>query len=559
MTAFRSSFKSLSGLSFRALIKYHHLSPAFHLRTRKESLMSLNKLSFAVALLCLLVLSTVAQQRRGRAQQQRPATQRPAQTGAQTPAPSPAASPTPKPTPDPQTIVLAVLNNQKITLADIDEDARQAVLTLDQDIAQARKAELENQINKILFEAEAKRRHVTLQQLLDTEVNDRVIGPTEDELHVAYEENRAQIGNNDYASVRSSLINYIRTQRAQKLTRDLADRLKANMPVTLGADPNAQNLAPSTVLASVGGRTITAGEFNERMMGVIYEMRMKAFDAEKRALDLLINNSLVIAEAERRNIPSNELMRQEITNKLTEPTEAEIRKFYEENRQHLEGDLESYRTDISAFLQQQQQARLESELAQRLRAAAGQNLRIMLTEPEAPVQNISADDDPARGPADAPVTVIEFTDFQCPACGRTYPILEEALKPYAGRVRFVVRDFPLDMHENARKAAEAADAANAQGKFFEYMDILFKHQNELDVASLKKYASQLGLDRAKFNAALDGGAFAAEVQHDVDDGMRYGIFATPTIFVNGQRIHDASTVESIRAAVDRALARARRQ
>lgn len=558
MNGLNPSSKSLSGLSFRPLIKYHLLSPAFHLRTRKESLMSLNKLSVAAALLCLLVLSVVAQQRRGRAPQ-RPATQRPAQTGAQTPAPSPQPTPTPQPTPDPQTIVLAVLNNQKITLADIDEDARQAVLTLDQDIAQARKTELENQINKILFEAEAKRRHVTLKQLLDTEVNDRVIGPTEDELHAAYEENRAQIGNNDYASVRSSLINYIRAQRAQKLTRDLADRLKANMPVTLGADPNAQNLAPSTVLASVGGHTITAGEFNERMMGVIYEMRMKAFDAEKRALDLLINNSLVIAEAERRNIPSNELMRQEITNKLTEPTEAEIRKFYEENRQHLQGDLDSYRTDISAFLQQQQQERLERELAQRLRAAAGQNLRIMLTEPEAPVQNISTDDDPARGAADAPVTVVEFTDFQCPACGRTYPILEEALKPYSGRVRFVVRDFPLDMHENARKAAEAADAANAQGKFFEYMDILFKHQNELDVASLKKYASQLGLDRAKFDAALDGGAFAAEVQHDVDDGMRYGIFATPTIFVNGQRIHDASTVESIRAAIERALARARRQ
>ncbi|OLE51404.1 MAG: hypothetical protein AUG51_23185 [Acidobacteria bacterium 13_1_20CM_3_53_8] len=523
--------------------------------------MSFNKISVATALLCLLILSVAAQQRRGRAPQ-RSAPQRPAQTTgapAATPSTSAASAATPASQPDPQTVVLALLNNQKITLADLDDETRAMVLSLDQNIAGARRTELDDQINRILFETEAKRRHVTVEQLLSTEVNDRVIGPTEDEIRAAYEENRAQIGNSDYASVRSSLINYIRAQRAQKLTRDFADRLKAATPVTLGADPNAQNLAPGTQLATVAGRTITAGEFNERVAPYVYDMRIKAFDAEKRALDVLINNALITAEAARRNVPSNEIMRQEVTSKITEPTDADIRKFYEENRERLNGDLETYRTDISAFLQQQQQERLEHDLAQHLRAAAGQNLHIMLTEPEAPVQNISTDDDPARGDARAAVTVVEFTDFQCPACGRTYPILEEALKSYGMRVRFVVRDFPLDQHENARKAAEAADAANAQGKFFEYIDVLFKHQSALDVASLKKYAAQLGLDRAKFDAALDSGTYRAEVQHDVDDGIRYAIFSTPTIFVNGQRIHDASTVESIRAAIDRAFARARRQ
>ncbi|HMF57320.1 MAG TPA: thioredoxin domain-containing protein [Pyrinomonadaceae bacterium] len=522
--------------------------------------MSFNKFLVAAALLCLLVLSIAAQQRRGRAQRP-PAPQRPAQSA--TPAASPSSpvttAATPAPAIDPQTVVLAVLNNQKITLADIDEESRSLALSLEQDIMDARRFQLETQVNRILFETEARRRHVTVEQLLDAEVNDRVIGPTEDEIRAAYEENRAQIGSNDYVSMRSSLINYIRAQRAQKLTRDFADRLKATTPVTLGADPNAQNLAPGTQLATVAGHTITAAEFNERVNGVIYELRMKAFDAERNALDALINNALISAEAERRNIPSNEVMRQEITNKLTEPTDADIRKFYEENRSRLTGDFESYRTDIATFLQQQQQDRLEHELAQRLRAAAGQNLRIMLTEPEAPVQNIAVDGDPARGDANAAVTVVEFTDFQCPACGRTYPILEQALKPYGSRVRLVIRDFPLDQHENARKAAEAADAAAAQGKFFEYIDILFNHQSALDVASLKKYASQLGLDRAKFDAALDGGTYAAEVQHDVDDGLSYGIFSTPTIFVNGQRLHDASTVELIRAAIDRALARTRRQ
>ena len=129
-----------------------------------------------------------------------------------------------------------------------------------------------------------------------------------------------------------------------------------------------------------------------------------------------------------------------------------------------------------------------------------------------PVQNISVDDDPARGEANAPVTIVEFTDFQCPACAAMHPVLEEVLKSYGNKVRFVVRDFPLNQHECARKAAEAANAANAQGKFFEYIALLFKNQKALDVPSLKKYASELGLDRARFDAALDRGVYAAEVQ-----------------------------------------------
>jgi len=132
-----------------------------------------------------------------------------------------------------------------------------------------------------------------------------------------------------------------------------------------------------------------------------------------------------------------------------------------------------------------------------------------------------------------------------------HPVLEEVLKSYGNKVRFVVRDFPLNMHEWARKAAEAANAANAQGKFFEYIAILFKNQKALDVPSLKKYASEVGLDRARFDAALDRGAYAAEVQKDVEDGELYGVGSTPTIFINGVQLKILSA-EGLRAAIDRA-------
>jgi protein-disulfide isomerase len=135
-----------------------------------------------------------------------------------------------------------------------------------------------------------------------------------------------------------------------------------------------------------------------------------------------------------------------------------------------------------------------------------------------------------------------------------HPVIEDALKSYGNRVRFVVRDFPLNQHEYARKAAEAANAANAQGKFFEYITLLFKNQKTLDVPSLKKYASELGLDRARFDAALDRGVYSAEVQKDVTDGEIYGVGSTPTIFVNGVQLRTLSA-EGLKEAIDRATAK----
>ncbi|HEU0251576.1 MAG TPA: thioredoxin domain-containing protein, partial [Pyrinomonadaceae bacterium] len=149
------------------------------------------------------------------------------------------------------------------------------------------------------------------------------------------------------------------------------------------------------------------------------------------------------------------------------------------------------------------------------------------------------------------VTVVEFTDFECPACAAMHPVLEDVLRSYGTKVRFVVRDFPLNQHEFARKAAEAANAAHAQGKFFEYISLLFKNQKALDVPSLKKYASEVGLNRARFDAALDRGVYAAEVEKDQEEGEMYGVSSTPAIFINGVRLRVLS-VEGLREAIDRA-------
>jgi protein-disulfide isomerase len=290
----------------------------------------------------------------------------------------------------------------------------------------------------------------------------------------------------------------------------------------------------------------------ERLKPIIYQLRLDSYQIEKPALDLAINNVLLLAESKAKNVPSDEILRKEITEKIKPPTEPQIAKFYEDNKSGLKAELSTIRNQIASYLQEQDRQRLEQELSDRLRKGA--NIRLLISEPEVPVQVISVDDDPSRGVANAPVTIVEFTDFQCPACAGMNPVLEEALKLYGNKVRLVVRDFPLSMHANALKAAEAANAAHAQGKFFEYAALLFKRQDALDVASLKKYATELGLDRARFDAALDSGKYAEEIRHDMNEGQLYGIGSTPTIFVNGKMLKVLNT-EGLRAAIDQALSK----
>src|SRR5439155_13003427 len=154
------------------------------------------------------------------------------------------------------------------------------------------------------------------------------------------------------------------------------------------------------------------------------------------ALDRRVNDILIVAEAERRKIGPEEIVRTEISEKIKPPSEAEIAKFYDENKARINGDLASARTSIATYLEQQQQERLEKALAEKLRAGA--KVQMLLKEPEPPVINVSVSNGPSRGDLNAAVTIIEFTDFQCSACGAMYPILEDILKSYGNRIHFVI-------------------------------------------------------------------------------------------------------------------------
>lgn len=171
---------------------------------------------------------------------------------------------------------------------------------------------------------------------------------------------------------------------------------------------------------------------------------------------------------------------------------------------------------------------------------------------------VSIDDDPVKGSRNAPVTIVEFSEFECSYCARfakeTLPLVEEEYVR-TGEVRLVYRDYPLRSHRHATKAAQAAECADEQGKFWEYHDVLFDNQDALEVASLKRYAEDLGLDSARFKSCLNSREIAAEVQKDVRDGRIYGVGATPTFFINGIKVVGAQPYQVFRRTIEQELRR----
>lgn len=169
---------------------------------------------------------------------------------------------------------------------------------------------------------------------------------------------------------------------------------------------------------------------------------------------------------------------------------------------------------------------------------------------------VDTDDDPVKGYENAPVTIIEFSEYQCPFGGRFFkeslPQIEENYIK-TGKVKHVFRDFPLSFHQYAQKAAEASECADEQGKFWEYHNKLFENQDALDTNNLKQYAKNLDLDTAKFNDCLDSGKMASEVQKDFNDGSQYGVSGTPTFFINGIKLVGAQPYSAFEQLVEQEL------
>jgi protein-disulfide isomerase len=176
-------------------------------------------------------------------------------------------------------------------------------------------------------------------------------------------------------------------------------------------------------------------------------------------------------------------------------------------------------------------------------------------EQDTTVYKVTAGNAPSKGPKNAPLEVIIFSDFQCPFCKRVEPTLAQMEKEYAGKIRMVWKNYPLPFHNNAEPAAQAALAAHAQGKFWQMHDTLFANMTALDRPSLDKYAQEVGLNMAKFKADMDSGKYKDQVQAEMKEGQAVGVNGTPAVFINGRKISGAYPFETFKKIADEELAK----
>ena len=447
---------------------------------------------------------------------------------------------------------LALVNGTKITRQDVEEPLKAQLAALRQQVVAARQRELNLQINSRLLEAEAKGRGISAQKLIDEVVLAQVKAPTEAEAQAFYEKNKAQIPG-DFAAVKNDLLAYLLTDRQRTEAGKYAAQLRAAAKVQV----TVKELTPADiaadrarVLATVNGQPITAGDVEASLQPLILRTQEELYTLRNKELTLRINDTLLQQEAQKQKVTPSALLQTEIKAKAVPITEAEARRFYDQNKERISGEFAQVKEQIVQYLQRSEDRKVEEALAARLRKAA--SVQVYLTAPAPPVFTISTNDQPSKGNPNAPVTIVEFTDFQCSSCAQAQPIIERTLAEFDGQVKLVIRDFPLEKHAEAFKAAEAAEAARAQGKYWEYTALLFQHQSAFGKDKLSEYAAQLKLDAQQFRAALDTGQFADPVQRDVQEGLRLGVNGTPTLFVNGRRIAEPS-YEALKAAIEEAL------
>ena len=207
------------------------------------------------------------------------------------------------------------------------------------------------------------------------------------------------------------------------------------------------------------------------------------------------------------------------------------------------------RTLVDAF----REGKSEAEAEQLLEAKAGTFVEAKLPDDVGTVYHIDVADAPIRGPANAPITIVEFSDFQCPYCAGVQPTLKEVLAAFPKDVRLVYKQYPLNIHQYARQAAVASLAAQAQGKFWEMHDKLFGNYTAINDENIKRWATEIGLDMAQFEREMLAGAHEAAVQRDMTEGASVKVMGTPSMFINGKRVRDRS-FEGFKSVIQQELA-----
>ena len=300
------------------------------------------------------------------------------------------------------------------------------------------------------------------------------------------------------------------------------------------------------MVATYAGKQMTMAELDKLTAQRIYELRMQAIEEK-------ILTDLVEAEAKKAGKGADEFLRGIMEEAAKAPVpEEQLKQAYDQLKPRL-GDksYDEVKPMLEEMMRQGGQKEALAKYIEELKRTS--QMKVLLEEPKV-VVNVEAIG-PSKGPEKAPVTIIEFSDFECPYCSRAAKTIEQLFNNNAGRIRLVFRSFPLGFHQNAKKAAEAGLCANEQGKFWQMHDAMFGDQENLTVDALKAKAASVGLDAAAFATCLDSGKFAGQVEADMKAGAEAGVEGTPAFIINGQLVSGARSLEEFQMAVDKALAK----
>ncbi|MFH1122777.1 MAG: thioredoxin domain-containing protein [Pseudomonadota bacterium] len=327
---------------------------------------------------------------------------------------------------------------------------------------------------------------------------------------------------------------------------------RQNKPLVSGEPPKEVQ-----IVAKVAGEKLTREELEKFLAGQLYDLESQVFRLKVWQLENMIGRKILQKEAEKTGITLDQLIGDKRFSQGIEVSETEVNEYLERNFDRFRtwrGSPQELKTRIRASLHQK---KVDQKLLDYVKSLyAEYDVAVYLKEPDYPYTRVKVEGDHFTGPAQAPVTVVEFSDYQCPACQKIHEVVQKVKEIYKDRVKWVFKDFPLTQHKEAAKAAEAARCAGDQGRFWEYQDLLFRAQGELAPERLREYAAGLKLDLKAFEQCLDEKKHEEQIKQNMAEAKRIGAERLPTFVIGGKLITGKVSLERFQELIDEELKRA---
>jgi protein-disulfide isomerase len=309
-----------------------------------------------------------------------------------------------------------------------------------------------------------------------------------------------------------------------------------------GADTRSANDPP---VVEINGKTLTLSDLERQFPAALFQARATYYETERKTVDQFIDQYLLAEQARKENLSVDQLLEKHVNGAIAKDLSEDALHVYYDMIDTTES-FAAVRQKIIDAVRDRRISKAKVAYIASLRSEAKMTLR--LAPPRAP---LSTNETTARGPSNARVTLVEYADYECPYCQQIQPVVDRLEQEFKGRLALVYKDFPLPMHANAEKAAEATQCAGQAGKYWDYHDRL-ESTKQLDVPALKSHARFLKLDGAAFDKCLDNGETAAAVKASASEAQTLGLQGTPTFFVNG-RLANNSSYESLRSLIEEEL------